>query len=31
VRKGYRVEALPVATELDLISLNSMTDIHDFL
>jgi bifunctional UDP-N-acetylglucosamine pyrophosphorylase/glucosamine-1-phosphate N-acetyltransferase len=31
VRKGYRVEALPVATELDLVSLNSMSDIYEYL
>ena len=31
VKKGYRVEALPIATELDLVSLNSMTDIHEYL
>jgi len=31
VRKGLRVEALPVATELDLVSFNSMTDIHEYL
>lgn len=31
VRKGGRVEALPVASELDLVSLNSMTDIYEYL
>lgn len=31
VRTGCRVEAVPVATELDLVSLNSMTDIHEYL
>ena len=31
VRKGYRVEALPVATELDMVSLNNMSDIHEYL
>lgn len=29
--RGRRVEALPIATELDLVSLNSMTDIDRFL
>jgi bifunctional UDP-N-acetylglucosamine pyrophosphorylase/glucosamine-1-phosphate N-acetyltransferase len=29
--RGYKVEALPVATELDLISLNSIKDVCDFL
>ena len=29
--RGCRVEALPVATEMDLVSLNSMKDVHDFL
>ncbi len=29
--KGFRVEALPVATEIDLVSLNSMEDINDYL
>jgi bifunctional UDP-N-acetylglucosamine pyrophosphorylase / glucosamine-1-phosphate N-acetyltransferase len=31
VRKGYRVEALPVATELDLVSLNGLEDIRKYL
>ena len=31
VSRGCRVEALPVATEQDLVSLNSMTDIHEYL
>lgn len=31
VKKGHRVEALPVATEMDLVSLNSMADIHEYL
>lgn len=31
VKKGCRVEALPVATELDLVSLNCMTDVHEYL
>lgn len=31
VRKGLRVEALAVATELDLVSLNSLADVHDYL
>jgi len=31
VKKGYRVEALPVATEMDLVSLNSLKDLHDYL
>ncbi len=31
VRKGYRVAAVPVATELDLVSLNRLADIHDYL
>lgn len=30
-RRGCRVEALPIATELDLVSLNSLGDVHDFL
>jgi bifunctional UDP-N-acetylglucosamine pyrophosphorylase/glucosamine-1-phosphate N-acetyltransferase len=29
--RGFRVEALRVATELDLVSLNSMKDIHGYL
>ncbi len=29
--RGFRVEALPVATDLDLVSLNSMKDVDDFL
>ena len=28
---GYQIEALPVATELDLVSLNSIKDVRDFL
>jgi bifunctional UDP-N-acetylglucosamine pyrophosphorylase / glucosamine-1-phosphate N-acetyltransferase len=28
---GYKIEALPVATKMDLVSLNSMKDIRDFL
>ena len=31
MKKGYRVEALPVATEMDLVSLNSLKDLHDYL
>jgi len=31
VKKGYRVAALPVATELDLVSLNSLADIREYL
>jgi bifunctional UDP-N-acetylglucosamine pyrophosphorylase/glucosamine-1-phosphate N-acetyltransferase len=31
VKRGYRVVALPIATELDLVSLNSMTDVQDYL
>ena len=31
VRRGHRVEGLPVATEQDLVSLNSMRDIHEYL
>ena len=31
VKKGYRVEAIPVATEMDLVSLNSLTDISEYL
>jgi hypothetical protein len=31
VEKGCRVEALTVATELDLVSLNSMADIREYL
>lgn len=31
VKLGLRVEALPVATELDLVSLNSMKDLDGFL
>ena len=30
VRKGFRVEALPVATELDLVSLNSLEDLAGY-
>lgn len=29
--RGLRVEAIPVATELDLVSLNSLQDVHAFL
>jgi bifunctional UDP-N-acetylglucosamine pyrophosphorylase/glucosamine-1-phosphate N-acetyltransferase len=29
--RGYQIEALPVATALDLVSLNSMKDVCDFL
>ncbi|CAN1496862.1 COG2068 Uncharacterized MobA-related protein [Burkholderiaceae bacterium] len=29
--RGYQIEALPVATEMDLVSLNSMSDVCDFL
>lgn len=31
VTQGFRVQGLPVATELDLVSLNSMKDIEAFL
>ncbi len=31
VKKGCRVEALPVATEIDLVSLNSLTDISAYI
>jgi bifunctional N-acetylglucosamine-1-phosphate-uridyltransferase/glucosamine-1-phosphate-acetyltransferase GlmU-like protein len=31
VRRHFRVEALPIATDLDLVSLNSLKDVHDFL
>ena len=31
VSRGYKVAALPVATELDLVSLNSMNDISAYL
>jgi bifunctional UDP-N-acetylglucosamine pyrophosphorylase/glucosamine-1-phosphate N-acetyltransferase len=31
VARGYKVAALPVATELDLVSLNSMNDISAYL
>ena len=31
VKHGLRVEALPIATELDLVSLNSMKDLDNFL
>jgi len=31
VARGHRVAALPIATELDLVSLNSMKDIDAFL
>jgi bifunctional N-acetylglucosamine-1-phosphate-uridyltransferase/glucosamine-1-phosphate-acetyltransferase GlmU-like protein len=30
-RRGYRVAAVPVATELDLVSLNSLADIREYL
>lgn len=30
VRKGFRVEALPVATELDLVSLNALADLAGY-
>lgn len=29
--RGYQIEALPIATEMDLVSLNSMKDVCDFL
>jgi bifunctional UDP-N-acetylglucosamine pyrophosphorylase/glucosamine-1-phosphate N-acetyltransferase len=29
--RGYQIEALPLATEMDLVSLNSMSDVCDFL
>ena len=29
--RGFRIEALPVATELDLVSLNSMKDVDGYL
>lgn len=31
VAKGYKVEAIPVATDMDLVSLNSLSDIRDYL
>lgn len=31
VKQGLCVAALPVATELDLVSLNSISDIHEYL
>lgn len=31
VARGFRVQGLPVATELDLVSLNSMKDVESFL
>jgi bifunctional UDP-N-acetylglucosamine pyrophosphorylase/glucosamine-1-phosphate N-acetyltransferase len=31
VNKGFRVEALPIATEIELISLNRMDDIRDYV
>jgi len=31
VNRGFRVEALPVATDLDLVSLNSMNDLDPYL
>ena len=30
-RSGYRVEALPIATELDLVSLNSLQDVDGYI
>jgi len=30
-RRGYRVEALPIATELDLVSMNSLQDVEAHL
>lgn len=29
--RGLRVEALPIATEMDLVSLNSLEDVNDYL
>ena len=29
--RGLRIEALPIATDLDLVSLNSMKDVHGYL
>lgn len=31
VKRGYRVQGLPIATEMDLVSLNTMKDIEKFL
>ena len=31
ITQGYNVEALPIATNLDLVSLNSLEDLSDFL
>jgi bifunctional UDP-N-acetylglucosamine pyrophosphorylase/glucosamine-1-phosphate N-acetyltransferase len=31
VERGYRVQGLPIATEMDLVSLNTMKDIEKFL
>tara|TARA_B100000929_G_scaffold227301_1_gene183583 strand:+ start:174 stop:503 length:330 start_codon:yes stop_codon:yes gene_type:complete len=31
VTQGYNVDALPIATNLDLISLNSLEDLSDYL
>jgi hypothetical protein len=31
VARGYKVAALPVATKLDLVSLNSMNDVGAYL
>ena len=31
VSRGYRVQGLPIATDLDLISLNSLKDVESFL
>ena len=31
VAQGYNVDALPIATNLDLISLNSLEDLSDYL
>jgi bifunctional N-acetylglucosamine-1-phosphate-uridyltransferase/glucosamine-1-phosphate-acetyltransferase GlmU-like protein len=31
VVRGYRVEGLPVATKMDLVSLNAMSDIKDYV
>ena len=31
VVQGYNVDALPIATNLDLISLNSLEDLSDYL
>ena len=29
--RGYRIEGLPVATEMDLLSLNALSDLKDYL